>query len=722
MRLALAPSAPRAPLRRGARISRSSGRKTTVVRAVLGQYQYRTRMARLRQKGVQLYEFGERVLQQGSYGDDVMQLQAYLAEQGYLNADGGLTGYFGDTTRDALISWQQHQSLSLTGVFAQESKWAVLRQQEAALRAAQTQALVAAVATAPPPLPVAFVQAQPAVATGVLGVAAIAGGLVLAGPRLMGRDGLAAKAGVQLLRGVRWTAAALLGAAVAASRVLYGAASGAVQGAARAAAPPLAPVQQRAPTPAPAAPVASVAPRRPASPAGKPRAEYSAVAPAELAARLAALEDEEDNEDAAEEAAYLAAVAATRGQQAPAKPRRLSEEEVQQRIAVMKGEVSPRAPAPQRPAPRPLPLSKPKPEGDPITGSKYGTYYGGRQVRDKVKQYLEADTSIPHGGRANTPASRRLESMGYQMSTRPRARPAKPSAAPPPAAPAAQQAPPEVAAVAAPIPLGSLSVSAQPDEPFRDVVEPIVVESAPKELLSGTELEAAPDKRGRPVPVVKPGQAVPLQLQPGSGAPQAAAAAPRPVPVVKPQKRATIGDMLRSATRSGGEDPYAEPYALVNGSGRNSGMSVGGGSSAGGYGAPLAPPPPQASYQPPAIAASSAGPAPGGAFPVNTGSSYAAAAAGGGGGQPGGGDEGAPVQYNPDGSVVLASKPIKLVKPAHLLPKTYGFEQMGVPLADKPALPEQYSEGAYYAGDYEQEQEGGSRSVFGSAYRRRPTY
>lgn len=118
--------------------------------------------------------------------------------------------------------------------------------------------------------------------------------------------------------------------------------------------------------------------------------------------------------------------------------------------------------------------------------------------------------------------------MGYQMSTRPRSRPAKP--APPPAAPAAQHAPPELAAAAefapvASIPLGFVSVSAQPDEPFRDVVEPIVVENGTRELLSGTELEAAPEKRGRPVPVVKPGQAVPLQLQPGSGAPQAAAVA-----------------------------------------------------------------------------------------------------------------------------------------------------------------------------------------------------
>lgn len=39
-------------------------------------------MARLRQKGMQMYEFGERVLQQGSYGDDVMQLQVGCAGWG----------------------------------------------------------------------------------------------------------------------------------------------------------------------------------------------------------------------------------------------------------------------------------------------------------------------------------------------------------------------------------------------------------------------------------------------------------------------------------------------------------------------------------------------------------------------------------------------------------------------------------------------------------------
>ncbi len=92
-------------------------------------------------------------------------------------------------------------------------------------------------------------------------------------------------------------------------------------------------------------------------------------------------------------------------------------------------------------------------------------------------------------------------------------------------------------------------------------------------------------------------------------------------------------------------------------------MSVGGGSSGS-----SAPPP-----QPPRQPGNAGGAAPSSAFPVNTGSAYAAAAGGGSSGA----DEAAPVQYKPDGSVVLASKPIKLVKPAHLLPKTYGEKPYG---------------------------------------------
>ena len=41
----------------------------------MGPYQYKTRVTRLRQKGARMHEFGERVLHEGSYGDDVMALQ-----------------------------------------------------------------------------------------------------------------------------------------------------------------------------------------------------------------------------------------------------------------------------------------------------------------------------------------------------------------------------------------------------------------------------------------------------------------------------------------------------------------------------------------------------------------------------------------------------------------------------------------------------------------------
>lgn len=42
----------------------------------MGPYQYKARVARLRLKGGDVRDFGERALGQGAYGDDVMQLQA----------------------------------------------------------------------------------------------------------------------------------------------------------------------------------------------------------------------------------------------------------------------------------------------------------------------------------------------------------------------------------------------------------------------------------------------------------------------------------------------------------------------------------------------------------------------------------------------------------------------------------------------------------------------
>ena len=183
------------------------------------------------------------------------------------------------------------------------------------------------------------------------------------------------------------------------------------------------------------------------------------------------------------------------------------------------------------------------------------------------------------------------------------------------------------------------------------MIEPV----SPQRLLAGTELETAPERRGRPVPVIKAGMAAPTPVQPSAGAVVAAPqSAPKPVAVVKPQKRATIGDMLRASQEGGsaGDGVYEPPY---NG---------------GGYAAvPTRPVPAQ--QQP----ASYPAPAPAGAYPVQTGSRAAAAAAAAA-------EQAAdpassavvPVQYNSDGSVVLAAKPIKVGSVCRAM---YGADGLG---------------------------------------------
>lgn len=207
---------------------------------------------------------------------------------------------------------------------------------------------------------------------------------------------------------------------------------------------------------------------------------------------------------------------------------------------------------------------------------------------------------------------------------------------PRPSRPAAKPSAPRAAPEPAP-------ASAAAPESFKDVVEAsaVIEPVSPQQLLAGTELEAAPERRGRPVPVIKAGMAAPAPVQASAGAVVAAPqSAPRPVAVVKPQKRATIGDMLR-ASREGGSassGAYEPPY---NG---------------GGYAAVPSRPAP-AQQQP----ASFPAPAPAGAYPVQTGSraAEAAAAAAGQSADPASGAV-VPVQYNQDGSVVLAAKPIKV--------------------------------------------------------------
>ena len=51
----------------------------------LAKHQYSTRVSRLKQHGLQVYDFSARTLSESSYGEDVAALQAYLGREGYLN-------------------------------------------------------------------------------------------------------------------------------------------------------------------------------------------------------------------------------------------------------------------------------------------------------------------------------------------------------------------------------------------------------------------------------------------------------------------------------------------------------------------------------------------------------------------------------------------------------------------------------------------------------------
>ena len=66
-------------------------------------------------------------------GDDVLELQRYLHDQGYFprlrETPDGYTGYFGDLTTEALTAWQEDCHLIADGRFGQSSRQAVARQQ-----------------------------------------------------------------------------------------------------------------------------------------------------------------------------------------------------------------------------------------------------------------------------------------------------------------------------------------------------------------------------------------------------------------------------------------------------------------------------------------------------------------------------------------------------------------------------------------------------------------
>lgn len=98
----------------------------------MGNYQYQSRVTKLRERGVDVYEFGNRVLREGCFGEDVLQLQNWLAEESYYNPlDGGFTGYFGGVTRESLQAWQIDNGLEGTGNFDAASRWVYLHSLEA---------------------------------------------------------------------------------------------------------------------------------------------------------------------------------------------------------------------------------------------------------------------------------------------------------------------------------------------------------------------------------------------------------------------------------------------------------------------------------------------------------------------------------------------------------------------------------------------------------------
>ncbi|DBB10492.1 hypothetical protein WJX82_004355 [Trebouxia sp. C0006] len=80
------------------------------------------------------YEFGEKVLQEGSFGGDVLELQRFLNDLGYFprlrETPDGYTGYFGDLTKEALQAWQEDYHLAADGQFGQACRQAFARQQQ----------------------------------------------------------------------------------------------------------------------------------------------------------------------------------------------------------------------------------------------------------------------------------------------------------------------------------------------------------------------------------------------------------------------------------------------------------------------------------------------------------------------------------------------------------------------------------------------------------------
>jgi Putative peptidoglycan binding domain len=493
-------------------------RRNLCVKSVMGGYQYQSRASKLRSRGVDVYEFGNRNLREGCFGEDVLQLQNWLADETYYNpVDGGYTGYFGSVTKEALQAWQRDNGLEGTGHFDSGSKWAYLRSLET--RAAET-AQVASSFIQGATVAVPTVQAQTAVST-------------------------TAAAGTSSTSGAPFffTAAAVL-AGVAFARL----ATPAIRSA--------------------KATVLNVFTSR--------QAETMAAEPAAVAEHYYEEEADEVYQGATQEP-----------DSRPSPLRRLSDEELQRYIAPFKGAATAGSgtkkstiagrPTPQRPVPRRSLNLKPTttttadtkaatgPSQGPVT-SRHGTYYGGRQVLDRVKEYLAEEGSLPAAPGA---VGQRMQKLGYNMrpsksdgdngdkgSSTPRTNINRTGS--PRTIAQAQREYQQAAEIVSPLQMMNTNTTATssfedlPDTEFAGVATAVAVASpqTSKALLTGTELEASPESPLRPVPVKRGNAATrvaPVASVAAAALQTARRAAPRPVAVVKPSRAGEQEESISAA-------------------------------------------------------------------------------------------------------------------------------------------------------------------------------
>lgn len=309
-------------------------------------YQYQSRAKSLRSRGIDVHEFGSRVLCGGCFGEDVLELQSWLADESYYNPlDGGYNGYFGAVTKEALQAWQRDVGIEASGRFDTASKWAYLR-------AVETQSAVA-VATATSSTSAAVVSSN---STGAVS-------------------------------GVFFLAAAVVAVAAGVLHVVK---------------------------------------------------NYKKTTVAANEGEEYAYEYEYAQEQAGAQPTQLAlapGVHALPAKQTKEKKnakslRRMTDEELQSRIAPFKkngSDASPsssssstgiRRPAPARATPRHRLVIAPEDAAGGAVTSRHGTYYGGHQVIERVKQYLideNSPVSAISGGGVGGVKNGVMEQIGYDM-------------------------------------------------------------------------------------------------------------------------------------------------------------------------------------------------------------------------------------------------------------------------------------------------------------------